>query len=136
MEIRRALEPRRHVALPLRGLARHDGGEGAIAVFIDDRVVRAQICDRVRSRDLFALPITTGLGAVLTLERARPKIAVLADPALGAPVRELIEFLADEYPATERVLLGGRMNGWLADHVTEWARDLVELDALLDDMRP
>jgi hypothetical protein len=137
MEIEPRPTARDKVSLP-RGtqpLVPCDGGEGAVAVLVDDRVVRSRICDHVRSRDFFAPPVTTGLGAVLTLERARPRTAVISAPALGVPVRQIVEFLEDEYPETQRVLLGGRMDSWLADHVSEWARDLVELDALLDCMR-
>lgn len=109
-----------------------DAGHGAVAVFVDDHVTRRKICDRVRHHAFFALPATTGLDAVLVLERAGPRTAIVASTALGAPAHQILDFLEQEYPATERVLLGGRMNAWLAEHVSEWARDLVELDTILD----
>jgi len=115
-------------------IPRIDTSLGAIVVFADDRAIRAQICDHVRDRDFVPLPIATGLDAVLTLERTSPRLAIIAGLSLGATPDEIVDFLGDEHPAIETVLLAPHVDARLFDRVARWARELRELDGILDQL--
>jgi hypothetical protein len=101
-------------------------------VFADDRSIRARICDQVRAHDFVPLPIATGLDAVLTLERSAPRLAIISGLALGGPPGEIVDFLGDEHPAIETVLLAPHVDARLFGRVARWARELRELDGILD----
>ena len=126
----------RRTAVGTRPIYGPAGCRGAIAVLADDRVERLQICTHVRARDFVALPVATGLDAVLALERAHPVSAIVASTALGAPAHEILDFLETEYPHVHRVLLGRLAHARSPPCMTNWAPDLAELDAVLDSLSP
>lgn len=110
--------PRAIGTIPIFG---RDGGRGPIAVLADDRATRATLCTRAATHGFVPLPAATPLDAILILERVGPRVVIIADPALGLRMPEVVDFLAHEYPAIARVLL---------DPVVD------DLDAALDELSP